>query len=249
MPVAITVTPNVPALTVAVQVTGLTINSVYSIAREIISDDPSAVRKLEAVAHRSPWTATATSHTFTDYEPPVGKAYRYRIWLYSQSPLLSPPPAPVASLADSANVTLTSSGMVLRSLVTLGKFARIAMISPYEDVEYPLRYTEIPIIGAAFPVVAYDRRSGRRSTMSFYAKDDTEHANLKNILGLDTHQVEPLWLRAPDDSSMLWDDLYFLPLKVSLRSHRKTTPAMQRFAVEYIEIDPKVGYPQRPGDA
>ena len=241
------------ALTCRVTLSSFNTSQDYSIGRVFPDYPDDDLRKYEAVAHRKKWSPNTDPKGFTDYEPPVGKTFRYRLWKWDASPF-NPAnkdgdwgPGFVDD-GESSDVLLAGDQMVLRSMEKLGLYTPVCLIKPYEAIEWPLRSSVIPVIGSAFPVVVHDRRDGRTGSMTILASDQTNRAKLHTMLGLDTHKTSALWLRAPQDDALLYDDLYFQPLRVSATSFERKVPQYRRYEVEFVEIDPGIGYRKRPGD-
>lgn len=275
MPTFSSVVTDVESLTVDVTITGLTVGErydVYRLAQSWNEDDdvydriiPDRRSYWSIVAHRRSWEATGTTRSFRDYEAPM-KPIKYFIvrtdqtapfeydWTGGDYPLsrgdLS---TQVVHLQREQEALFAiddapiEGNLVLRSTSDLGLWAD-ACLYDMDVVRYTARGTEFPVIGRQFPIYVADSREARRGTMTLMTKDMVEYDEIREIVYPQTGRISPIWVHAANDKVAILDDMVIVPLDIDVEVAGVADPNRRFITIDFVEIDPSMGLPQRTGD-
>lgn len=274
MPAFSSVVSDVESLTVDVTMTGLTAGvryDVYRLVQAWDSDDDVYQQRLpdrrnywSVVAHRRGWEAPGTTASFRDYEAPM-RPFRYFTvrtslvapfewdWDDGDYPLsrgdLSTQVVHLQrdqeALFEIDEATVEGS-LVLRSTKDLSLWADTCLYD-MDVVRYTARGTEFPVIGRQYPLYVADTREARRGTMTLLTKELNEYDEIREMVFPQSGRISPIWIHAANEQTLLLDDMLVVPLDVDVQQAGKN-PERRFITIDYVEIDPTAGLPQRTGD-
>lgn len=270
-------TDELETLFVEVTLNGLTIGTRYDVMRleyRYLGDDDMGVPQYDrelpdrralwsAVAHRVGWEATATTHTFRDYEVPMRPTVFFVVpssavgpseydWALGDYPLDR---GVVSSNIVHFNrdldmalapVLMPRGAVVVRSTVELGLWVSCCV---YDfDVRYPARGSEMAIMGRQYPMYVADTREARRGSLT--VKTDTlgQYDDLRRIMFPSDGRIQPVILNSGYDATLLLDDARIIPLDVHVEQATQWDADIRFVTVDFVEIDPTAPLVRRSGD-
>lgn len=275
MPTFDSVTSDVESLTVDITISGLTAGTrydVYRLRQSWDSDDdvyqqtiPDRRSYWSVVAHRRAWEAPGTTVSFRDYEAPM-RPIKYFIvptasvapfehdWSNGDYPLsrgdLS---TQVVHLQRDQEALFATDeapvvgNIVFRSTSDLSLWAD-CLLYDIDLIRYTARGTEFPVVGRQFPIYVADSRQARRGTITLLTKDHVEYDEIREICFPQSGRISPVWIHAANANTSLLDDMVMVPLDIDVEPAGKTEPDRRFITIDFVEIDPAAGLPQRTGD-
>jgi hypothetical protein len=277
--VAITVVQDdVETLFVQVQLTGLTAGTRYDVHRlqqRYLGDDdtgtpvyerelPDRLALWSSVAHRVGWQATASGHTFRDYECPMRPTRYFVVLTSAGGPTewdFGDGTYPVSRGVLSSEVVhfnrdLEEAGLdlepqegrvLVRSTDELGLYVAPCLVE-MEGPVYTARGTEHAVMGTQFPVYVSDTREARRGTLTLLTRDLGQYNDLRRIAYPASGIMRPIVLQGGGDAAILLDDMRCLPLDVESEQATPSDADARYVHIDYLEIDPSVPLVARSGD-
>jgi hypothetical protein len=266
-------------LTVKITLTGLSVGVRYDVMRLQLrgSQKPDGTRVYErelpdrralwsSVAHRVGWEASASTHTFRDFECPKRPTKYFVVASESISPHewdFGDGAYPVSrgvlddevvhfngDLADlhlEGDQQLDQGHVLVRSVAELAHFADCCVVE-MDGPTYTARVEEFAVMGSQYPVIVSDSREARRGRMTLMTRNLGQYNDLRRVVFPESGRITPFVMNSGGDIAMLLDDMRCIPLDVEVE---QTTPAdadMRYIHIDYVEIDPTEPLIQRVGD-
>lgn len=214
-----------------------------------------------AVAHRVGWAAPSTTATFRDYECPM----RPMSYFVVASSAVGPheytswaTPYPISrGVLDSQVIhwnqdlreagSLEENHVMIRSTADLADYTTCC-VAEMDGPKYTARGTEHSVLGSQYPVYVADTREARRGTITLLTRTLGSYNAVRRIVFPSSGKIHPVIFNSDGDAAMLLDDMWVIPLDVTVEQVTLTNPDLRYLHVDYVEIDPSAPIYQRAGD-
>jgi hypothetical protein len=281
MAVGITITKDdVETLSVTVQLTGLTVGERYDVHRlqlRYLGKDDAETRIYErelpdrralwsSVAHRVGWQATATTHTFRDFEAPTRPIQYFVV----KSSLVSPYEfdfsagnyplsrgvlddqvvhfnAEIEDISASLGAAPPVGHILVRSVDELSHYAECCLVE-MDGPTYTARANEQAVMGNQYPVIIADTREARRGSVVLQTRNLGEYNALRRIVFPSSGRIRPFIMNSGGDSTLLLDDMRCIPLDVEVEQATQADADLRYVHIDYVEIDGSAPLIRRTGD-